>query len=96
MISYDLQYNGMWFQNMFWFLGDADYVSAPLTATFVAGSTSATVEIPIVNDTVVNEEHEVFNVTLDLLPSIGVRVMLGIHSTATAVIIDTSMLTIQY
>ena len=62
----------------------------------MAGSTSATVEILIVNDTVVNEEDEAFNVTLKLLPAIGVRVMPGIHSTATAVIIDTSMLTIQY
>ena len=57
----------------------------------MAGSTNATVEIPIIDDTVVNEEDEILNLTLNLLPTTDVRAMRGIHSTAAAIIIDTSM-----
>ena len=64
-----------------------------MTAVFTANSTFTTVKIPIINDTVV-EENEEFNITLNLLPTNNTRVTLGVHSTATAVIIDTSMLTI--
>ena len=73
------------------FLGNIDYGTATLSTTFLAGSTIATVEIPIVDDTVVNEEDELFNLTINLLPTTDVRAMPGIHSTATAIIIDTSM-----
>lgn len=72
------------------FLGNVDYDAATLTTTFMAGSTAATVEIPINNDNVVNEEDEEFSLALNLLPTTGVRIMPGIRSTATAVIIDTS------
>ena len=57
---------------------------------FTADSTVATVEIAIINDAVV-EENEKFNISLILLPTNNTRVTLGVHSTATAVIIDTSM-----
>ena len=57
---------------------------------FTADSTFATVEITIINDAVV-EENEKFNITLILLPTNNTRVTLGVRSTATAVIIDTSM-----
>ena len=60
---------------------------------FTADNTVATVEIPIINDTEV-EENEKFNITVILLPTNNTRVTLGVQSTATAVIIDTSMLTI--
>ena len=60
---------------------------------FTADSTFTTVEIPIMNDTVV-EENEEFSITLNLLPTNSTRVTLGVQSTANAVIIDTSMLTI--
>ena len=72
------------------FSGGVDYDNATLTAVFTADSTVATVEIAIINDTVV-EENEKFNITLILLPTNSTRVTLGVHSTATAVIIDTSM-----
>ena len=57
---------------------------------FTADSTFATVEIAIINDAVV-EENEKFNITLILLPTNNTRVTLGVRSTATAVITDTSM-----
>lgn len=75
------------------FSGGVDYDNATLTATFTAGTIVAAVEIPISNDTVV-EENEEFNITLMLLPTNNTRVTLGVQSTATAVIIDTSMLPI--
>lgn len=84
MINYCNCYNILLLENL-------DYDTATLTATFLAGSTIATVEISIIDDTVVNEEDEVFNLTLNLLPTTDVRVMPGIHSTATVTIIDTSM-----
>ena len=75
------------------FSGGVDYYSATLTAVFTADSTVTTVEIPIINDTVV-EENEEFSITLKLLPTNSTRVTLSVQSTATAVIIDTSMLII--
>ena len=55
----------------------------------------ATVEISIVNDTVVNEEDEEFQLILTLSPLAGVRITPGVRSNVTAVIIDTSMLIIN-
>ena len=75
------------------FSGGVDYDSATLTAVFTADSTFTTVEIPIINDTAM-EENEEFSITLNLLPTNSTRVTLGVQSTATAVIIDTSMLII--
>ena len=63
-----------------------------MTAIFDAGSTIATVEIPIFNDNVVNEEDEIINLTLNLSSITDIRVTPGIRSIANAVIIDTSML----
>lgn len=59
-----------------------------MTATFIEGSNSATVEIQITNDNIV-EGNEEFTLILDLLPTSGLGIMLGACSTATAVIIDT-------
>ena len=74
------------------FISDGiDYDNSTLIATFVAGSTTANIKIPIVDDTVVDEEDEVFILTLNILPTTGIRVKFGTTSTATAVIIDTSM-----
>ena len=72
-------------------LAGVDYDNTTLTATFTNGSNITTVEIPIINDTIV-EKNEVFNVTINLPKTTGVRVMVGDRSTATAVIIDSSML----
>ena len=74
------------------YVGGVDYDNATLTALFVTGNTVATIAIPIINDTVVDEGDEEFNVSLSLLPTTNVRVTLGHQSTATVAIIDTSML----
>ena len=58
---------------------------------FTAGSTVVTIAIPIINDTMI-EGDETFMLTLKLLPT--TRITLGTQSTATAIIIDTSMYTI--
>ena len=71
-------------------LDGIDYDNSTMIATFVAGSTTANIKIPIVDDTVVDEEDEKFNLTLNILPTTGVRVKFGTIYIATAVIIDTS------
>ena len=55
----------------------------------------AAVEIPISNDAVIEEDEE-FSISLTLLPTNNTRVTLGVHSTTTAVIIDTSMLAVNH
>ena len=71
-------------------LAGIDYDDTPLTATFSTGETSVIVTIPVVDDKVVNEEDEKFNVTLNVSSANGVRVKLGDVNTATGIIIDTS------
>ena len=71
-------------------LAGDDYNDTPLTATFNTGDTSVTVMIPVVDDTVVDEEDEEFSITLSIIPAAGVRVELGDVSTARGVIEDTS------
>lgn len=72
------------------FIEAVDYDNSTMTATFIARSTSATIEIPISDDKVVNEEPETFSLMLHLVPTTDVRVNPGTRSTATAEIIDTS------
>ena len=60
---------------------------------FTAGKTIATIAIPIINDTMI-EEKEAFMLMLNLLPT--TRITLGAHSTAIAMIIDTSMYIIMH
>ena len=71
-------------------LAGDDYNDTPLTATFNTGDTSVTVMIPVVDDTVVDEEDEEFRITLSIIPVAGVRVELGDAVTARGVIEDTS------
>ena len=71
-------------------LAGDDFDDTPLTATFNTGDTSVTVMIPVVDDTVVDEEDEEFSITLSVIPAAGVRIELGDVSTARGVIEDTS------
>ena len=71
-------------------VGGDDYDNATLTTTFIAGTTVATVSIPIADDTVVDEEPEAFTLSFYLIPTTGVRVDPGTRSTATGIIMDTS------
>ena len=71
-------------------LAGIDYDATPLTATFNTGETSVTVTIPVVDDRVVNEVDEEFNLSLSISSTTGVRVELGDVSSARGIIIDTS------
>ena len=82
------------------FVGGVDFTDTILTTTFVTGSTSANVTIPIADDAVVDEKNETVNLTFNLIPTEGVRVKPGTRdnavASATAIIIDTSMLIAKY
>ena len=68
-----------------------DYDNTPLVVTFNAGDTNATVVIPIVNDNI-KEENEELNLTITISPSVDVR--LGTLVNATAIIVDSSKITV--
>ena len=68
-----------------------DYDDTPLVVTFNVGDTNATVVIPIVNDTI-KEENEELNLTITISPSVDVR--LGTLVNATAIIVDSSKITV--
>ena len=68
-----------------------DYDDTPLVVTFNAGDTNATVVIPIVNDDI-KEENEELNLTITISPSVDVR--LGTLVNATAIIVDSSKITV--
>ena len=64
-----------------------DYTSAPITATFSAGSTSTTIDIPVsIDDTL--EEREIFNLNFSISSSSSGQVIPGNITTATGIIID--------
>ena len=78
------------------FVGGVNVNDTILTTTFVAGSTTANVTIPIADDAVIDEKNETVDVTFNIVPTEGVRVKPGTCDVAvalaTAIIIDTSML----
>ena len=78
------------------FVGGVDFADTILTTTFITGSTTANVTIPIADDAVVDEKNETINLTFNIVPTEGVRVKPGTRdnavASATAIIIDTSML----
>ena len=53
-----------------------DYDSTSITATFTIGSTSTTVDIPVIKDNIV-EGLETFDITFTIPSSLRDRVMLG-------------------
>ena len=66
-----------------------DLDSTQIIATITAGSTIGAVNIPVVNDKIV-EGNETFNMSLAVPPSLGPRIKAGVITSATATIIDTS------
>ena len=64
-----------------------DYDSIPIDATFTAGSTRAMVNVPLINDDIV-ESPETFNLIFDIPSSLQGQVVAGINATATGSIID--------
>ena len=64
-----------------------DYDSAPITATFTAGSISAMVIVPVIMDDIV-EESESFNLKFTISPSVNIQVIPGNITEATGLITD--------
>ena len=69
--------------------GGKDYISAPITATFTAGTTSTTINVPISNDNE-TEETETFDLNIIVPYSLDGRLILGDRATAISKIIDNS------
>ena len=73
-----------------------DYTSTPITATFTAGTTSTTINIPVTNDSIV-EEPESFNLSFTIPSSLSEVVVPGSINSAIGTITDnTGMLTFTY
>ena len=64
-----------------------DYNSTPITSTFTIGSTSTTVNVPVIEDNIV-EELETFDITFTIPSSLRDRVMLGTITKAMCSITD--------
>ena len=75
-----------WFH---WIGGNADFNSAPQTATITAGTNRSTINIRVTNDNIV-EGNEVFTMNFNVPPSLGPGVINGGITMATGVIIDTT------
>ena len=65
-----------------------DYTSTPITATFTAGTTSTTINIPVTIDDIV-EGTEMFNLVVNINSS-KIDVILGIQNTAIVFIHDST------
>ena len=53
-----------------------DFISSPITATFIAGTTIATIDVPVIIDNIV-ESLEVFGLNIIIPPSLEDQVILG-------------------
>ena len=70
-----------------------DYNSTPINATFVVGSTNATINVPVTRDSIL-EQSETFRLNLIIPASIRGRIHPGSSSTATGNISDSNGKTI--
>ena len=68
-----------------WNIGGSDYTSGPYTVTFPIGTTNASFEVSINDDTF--EDNENFNVTIDRFV-LSNDVVIGNYGQATVMIID--------
>ena len=66
-----------------------DYTSTPITATFTAGTTSTTVDVPVTKDNI-GEGLETFDLSFTLIPSSPSGIESGSITTAIGQIIDTT------
>jgi len=64
-----------------------DYDSTPIIATFSAGTTSTTVNVPVTNDNIA-EKSETFDLSFDISPSLSGRVIPGTITNAVGNITD--------
>jgi len=65
-----------------------DYTSTPITATFTAGTTSTTIDVPVTSDNA-TEDSETFDLLLTIPPSLS-SIVLGDISTAIGNITDST------
>ena len=75
-----------WLKNV-WLTGGVDFNITTLTATFDSGMTMSNVSVPVINDTIA-EQHEEFDLRLDVPSSLGPAITAGSRDTATGVITD--------
>ena len=68
----------------------SDYLSGPYTATFLSGSTSATVDIILVEDDIyeANIGTETFTASISAISAVGCSISAGPNRTATVSITD--------
>ena len=71
------------------FLSGDDFNSVTQTATIAAGTNSSMVNIPVINDNIV-EGDETFNMSLTVPSSLGLGIRTGTITNVTVTIIDTS------
>ena len=64
-----------------------DYDSTPITATFTAGATTATVNVPLINDSIA-EETETFDLSFTIPSSLSGRVVPGAITKAIGIVSD--------
>ena len=66
-----------------------DFSTAPLTAKFPAGATNTTVRVAVTNDNIV-EGDEMFSMSLNVSSYLGSKIVAGLITNATGIIIDTT------
>ena len=66
-----------------------DYTSTPITATFTAGTTSTTIDIPVTMDSIL-EHSETFTLSITIPPALNGNVVPGDIATAVGNISDIS------
>jgi len=66
-----------------------DYISTPVTAIFIAGTTSTTIDVPVTNDNIA-EQSETFDLDITIPPALGGDVVPGDITTAVGKITDIS------
>ena len=69
--------------------GDVDFNSTTLTATFASGMTMSNVSVPVIVDGIV-EEHEEFDLTLNVPSSLNPSITVGTRNRAIGVITDST------
>ena len=97
VISNMLGLKNIWFLSLTYFLtltylavgGDVDFRSTTQYAKIISGSNRSTVNIVVINDTIV-EGDETFTLQLNVPSSYGPSIKAGSLTRATATIIDTS------
>ena len=79
----------MYWLKSVWLTGVIDFNTATLTAAFGSGMTMSTVNVSVIPDTIL-EGPEQFNLTLNVLSSLGPSITAGGRNTAVGVITDST------